>query len=349
MRPAGTIREAIITIDRNARGIVLVTDEALRLLGTVTDGDVRRVILAGVDLDSEVGVLLARKADSSYARPVVAPAGAGRAQLLALMQERSVHQIPLLDEQGCVVGLATLDDLLPGQGSAVQAVIMAGGFGKRLFPLTADLPKPMLPVGGRPLLERTIDQLRIAGIKQVNITTHYLAEKITEYFGDGSAFGVQLSYVAEDRPLGTAGALGLIAAPTEPVLVINGDILTNVDFRAMLAFHREQHADLTVAVRQYEVRIPYGVVESDGPYVKRIREKPQHSFLVNGGIYLLEPSVYDYIPPGERFDMPDLIQALLDRGRPVVSFPIVEYWLDIGQVADYERAEEDIRTGRFAP
>lgn len=347
LAPDQTIRAALSVIDRNARGIALVVDAERHLLGTITDGDVRRAILAGIDLETNIAALLARKAGSAYSAPITAPADSDHEALLRLMRERSIRQIPLVDSAQRVVDLITIDQLLPPTDEPVQAVIMAGCFGKRLLPLTEHTPKPMLPLGGRPLLERTIDQLRQAGIHRVNITTHYLAEKIIEHFGDGREFGVHLTYVAEDRPLGTAGALGLLEQPDEPLLVLNGDILTRVDFRAMLAYHREHHADLTVGVRQYEVRIPYGVVESDGPLVRQIHEKPLHRFLVNAGIYLLEPSVYTYIPAGERFDMPDLITALLEKQRPVVSFPIVEYWLDIGQHADYEQAEADIRSGRF--
>jgi dTDP-glucose pyrophosphorylase len=347
LAPDQTIRAALRVIDHNARGIALVVDAEQRLVGTITDGDVRRAILAGTDLETPVAALLERKAGSAYPAPITAPAESDRESVLRLMRERSVRQIPLVDAEQRVVDLVTIDQLLPQVDEPVQAVIMAGGFGKRLLPLTEHMPKPMLPLGGRPLLERTIEQLRQAGIHRVNITTHYLAEKIVAHFGDGREFGVQLTYVAEDRPLGTAGALGLLDQPDEPLLVLNGDILTRVDFRAMLAYHREHQADLTVGVRQYEVRIPYGVVESDGPLVRQIHEKPLHRFLVNAGIYLLEPSVYAYIPTGERFDMPDLIAALLRHQRPVVSFPIVEYWLDIGQHADYEQAEADIRSGRF--
>jgi NDP-sugar pyrophosphorylase family protein len=177
--------------------------------------------------------------------------------------------------------------------------------------------------------------------------THYKSEKIVGYFGDGRAFGVELNYVNEEQPLGTGGALGLMPVPQEPLLVINGDILTQVDFRAMLAYHQEYQADMTVAVRRYEMQVPYGVIECEGPNVRRLQEKPQWGFLVNAGIYLLEPLVYQYIPNGERFNMTDLIQWLLDAGRTVVSFPIHEYWLDIGLHADYAQAQEDIAEGKM--
>jgi len=341
--PHRSIRDAMAVIDRGAKGIALVVDEDRRLIGTVTDGDIRRLILAGGSLDAPVSELLARKAASPYPQPITARADSPPAEWLRRMQEARIRQLPLLDTDGRVAALVTLDELLPAPALPVQAVIMAGGYGKRLRPITEELPKPMLPVGDRPLLERIIEQLRQAGVHRANITTHYLPEKITSYFGDGHDFGIELHYVTEDRPLGTAGALGLMEQPDEPLLVVNGDILTRVDFRAMLAFHREHGADLTVGVRQYELQVPYGVIECDGPRVRRLREKPSLGFLVNAGIYLLEPSVYRYIPSGQRFDMTDLIERLLAEERMVVSFPIVEYWMDIGQLEDYEKAQEEIR------
>jgi dTDP-glucose pyrophosphorylase/CBS domain-containing protein len=346
--PVDSIRRAMACIDHNQRGIVVVVDEGRQLLGTITDGDLRRAMLAGMDLETPASVILARKADSPYPQPVTAPAGTESETLIQLMKDRMVRQVPLLNETGRVVDLVTLDDLLPMQPLPLQAVIMAGGLGTRLRPLTEDLPKPMLPVGGRPLLELIVEQLQQAGIRRVNVTTHYKPEKIVEHFGDGHAFGVELNYVNEDLPLGTGGALGLMPMPQEPLLVINGDILTQVNFRAMLAYHQEQQADVTVAVRRYEMQVPYGVIECDGPHVRRLKEKPQLGFLVNAGIYLLEPSVYQMIPSGEYFNMTDLIQWLLDAGRPVVSFPIREYWLDIGQQADYTQAQDDVENGRMA-
>jgi dTDP-glucose pyrophosphorylase len=340
------VRQAIICIDKNRKGIVLVTDKERRLLGTITDGDVRRAMLSGYGLDVPVSQLLARKNTSPYPQPVTAPIETERATLLELMQERVVQQIPLLDTEGRVVDLVTLDDLLPNRVQPLQAVIMAGGFGTRLHPLTENVPKPMLPVGGQPLMELTIKQLRQAGIRQVNITTHYMPEKITEHFGDGHDFGVDLNYVNENSPLGTAGALGLMEAPNEPLLVINGDILTQVDFRAMLVYHQEHKAVATVAVRKYDLNVPYGVVESDGALVQGLVEKPLLKFFVNAGIYLLEPIVHNYIPKDQRFDMPELIQRLLDEKQTVASFPVFEYWLDVGQHTDYVQAQEDVKEGR---
>lgn len=346
--PTDSIRQAITRINLNAKGIVLVTNEEGRLISTITDGDVRRALLQGQNLEAPVSELLAMKtALLDSVQPVTAPYGSERAVLLHLMQEKTIRQIPLLDEDGKVIDLVTLDELMPEQELPLQAVIMAGGSGTRLKPLTDDVPKPMLPVGDRPLMELLIKQLKQAGIRRVNITTHYKSTKITDHFGDGQRFGIELNYVNEDRPLGTAGALGMLQATRSPLLVVNGDILTSVDFRAMLAYHREHKAMLTVGVRKYDLNVPYGVVESDGAFVQGLVEKPLLSFLVNAGIYLLEPSVYSFIPNDQHYNMTDLIQRLIGENYPVVSFPILEYWLDIGNHVDYQQAQDDLKNGRF--
>lgn len=337
--PTATVGQVMACIDRNTKGIALVVDADGRLLNTVTDGDVRRAILAGLKLEAPVQTLLEDKRQKSRATPLTAPAGTPPADLLRRMQEGHVRQLPLVDDAGKPTELVTLDELLPTGALPLQAVIMAGGAGMRLRPLTQDVPKPMLPVGGKPMLEHVIAQLRGAGIHRVNITTHYKREVIENHFGDGRDFGVEVTYVKESQPLGTAGAIGLMASPTEPLLVVNGDILTRVDYRAMLRFHREHQADLTVAVRQYDVSVPFGVVQTDGERVTGVEEKPVLNFFVNAGIYLLEPHVHPIIPNGQRYDMTELIQHLVAQGRRVVSFPVLEYWLDIGQPSDYAAAQ----------
>lgn len=341
-----SIREVMTCIDQNAKGIALVVDEDRRLMGTITDGDIRRAILDGVDLRSSAQRLLGRRSSTAYPEPITAPVGTSDAELVHLMNEHAIRQVPLLDRQGHIVDLALLSDLVEQYESPLTAVVMAGGYGTRLRPLTKELPKPMLPVGDRPLMELIIEQLRESGIERVSVATHYLRSTIKDHFDDGRDFGVDIEYVDEDEPLGTAGALGLMETPEQPLLVMNGDIVTRVDFRAMLAHHRNHCAQLTVGVRHYELEVPYGVVECDGPRVCQLREKPRYSFLVNAGIYLLEPSVHRYIPSGQRFDMTDLIERLLEEGGTVISFPIVEYWLDIGDPADYKQAQEDVRNGR---
>jgi dTDP-glucose pyrophosphorylase len=345
--PQTTIRDVLVAINRGGIGVALIT-EGLKLIATVTDGDMRRALLEGQDLDSSVSVLLTRKVSSHFGDPVTAPAGTDQTILLNLMRKNQVRHLPLIDEKGEVNDLVTLEQLLPDEVVPLQAVIMAGGYGSRLRPLTEELPKPMLPLRGRPLMERVVEQLREAGIRRVNISTHYKSEKIIEHFGDGQNFGVELSYVQEEEPLGTAGALGLMETPKEPLLVINGDILTQMDFRALLAYHREHTATLTVAVRKYDLSVPYGVITTDAESrVIGLQEKPLLSFFVNAGIYLLEPKAYDFIPKNEHCDMNEVIQALLDNEEKVVSFPIHEYWIDIGQSSDYLKAQEDIENGRL--
>src|SRR5262245_16734504 len=210
-------------IDRNGKGIVIVTDAKRRLLATITDGDVRRFLLSGESLDARVGDLVAARTDSTGGNPITATIDTDHAEMVQLMKKYGVRQLPVTDYDGCVVDIVTLDELVP-ESLSIQAMIMAGGFGSRLHPLTDDLPKPMLPMGDRPLLELTMERLRLAGIRRVSIATHHLADKITEYFGDGGQFGLDLAYVEEDRPLGTAGAIGLMQHE-DPLLVINGDII----------------------------------------------------------------------------------------------------------------------------
>lgn len=346
VQPESTIRQVIGCIDRGGQGIALVVDQEKHLLGTITDGDIRRAMLSGVDLELPVAVILSKRAETAYPQPITAALSTPEAELLRLMNKYTIRHIPLLDDCGAVAGIALLSELVKEYEMPITAMVMAGGMGLRLRPLTEELPKPMLPVGDRPLLELIIEQLRQTGIQQVNIATHYKPEKITEHFGNGRDFGIDIRYVTEEQPLGTAGALSLMPPPDRPLLVMNGDILTRVNFQQMYAFHREHHADLTVGVRPYQVQIPYGVVESDGVHLCRLAEKPIYTFFVNAGIYLLEPTAYRYIPKnGRRFDMPDLIERLIADGRCVVNFPVREYWLDIGQHDDYLQAQEDVRNG----
>lgn len=331
-----SIRDAVAAIDRYAKGIALVTDADRRLLATVTDGDVRRAMLAGVALDASIAELLALRSPD-YPAPTVARLETSPAELISLMRARRVRQVPMLDADGRVAAVTVLDDLVDADGPALRAVVMAGGYGRRLAPLTDTTPKPMLPVGDRPLLERIVEQLRDAGIRHLNVTTHYLADVISDHFGDGRDFGVEIEYVSEQEPLGTAGALGLVESGGT-LLVLNADLLTRVDFRAMHHFHQEHDAAMTVAVRAYDLTVPFGIVRLDGEVVTGIDEKPLLRGFVNAGIYLVEPVVHKLVGAGEHVDMPDLIARAADRGERVVGFPLREYWLDIGRLADYEQA-----------
>ena len=343
---SASVREAIASIDRNQNGIVLVVDGENRLVDTITDGDIRRAILAGTDLDTSVSCLMSRRADSPYlCEPITASEDTDADELRRMMEENVIRQIPLVNQSRQVVGLATWNDLQPSKVMHLQGVVMAGGFGTRLSPLTDSIPKPMLQIDGKPLLERIVNQLKHVGVGKVHIAVHYRSDVIEAYFRDGSEHGVEIEYVREDEPLGTGGALGLIEQPDVPTLVINGDIVTGVDFEAMFNFHRDHKAEMTVGVRKYDIQVPYAVVESDGVDVRRVEEKPTYEWFTNTGIYLIEPSAYQFIPAGERFDLPDLIQLLLDNQRRVISFPIIEYWLDIGQHDDYKKAQKDTQNG----
>jgi dTDP-glucose pyrophosphorylase len=327
-------------IDENQCGIALVVDVERRLLGTVTDGDLRRAVLAQVNLESPVAGLLA-----DHGLPVTAEVSTGSDELLRLMEARGLRHVPLLDADGRVADLAFLDELVKDSRTPLRAVVMAGGLGLRLGELTAETPKPMLPIADTPLLELTVARLRDAGISQVAFTTHYRADAIREHFGDGRAFGVDVHYLDEEEPLGTAGGLSLLEDGNEPVLVMNGDVLTRFDIRSFVAFHVEHTAVATVAVLPYELRIPYGVVELEGAEVTALAEKPVLRRYVNAGIYLLSPEARRSLERGRHCDMPDLIERLLARGAPVVAFPLREYWLDIGDAAMYEQANRDARAG----
>ena len=345
INPEWPVRRVMEQINRFGQGISVVVDQDGCLISTVTDGDIRRALLAGMSLDNPVQALLDRRPAAPHPDPLFARVGTPDGQLLRMMNQYGLRHVPLVDAAGKVVDIALLTNLVKEYELPLTAVVMAGGYGTRLRPLTDKLPKPMLPVGDRPLLELTIEKLRKAGIRRVNLATHYQKDVISQHFGDGHGFGVGIQYVEEDQPLGTAGALGLLNVADEPLLVINGDILTGVDFRTMLDFHSEHRADMTVAVRQQEFRLPFGVVDTDGVVITGIREKPVVWHFINAGIYLLSPEVCRSIPNGQPCDMPDLIARSVADGRRVVSFPVHEYWMDIGQVEDYERAQDYVDRG----
>ncbi|MCH2209850.1 MAG: nucleotidyltransferase family protein [Fuerstiella sp.] len=337
-----SFREIMSLIDRGGIGIALLVDSAGVFLRTITDGDLRRGILAGFDLSTTLQEMPPNEQPS-----ITAPADTPAEKQQWIMRNRGIRHLPLLNDDGTVADLAQATGFVTDQ-LPMQAVIMAGGFGTRLRPLTDSTPKPMLQIGGKPLMQRTIENLQRAGISRIHVTTHYLPEKITGHFGDGHQFGVDINYVTEEIPMGTAGALRLLNHIDEPLLVINGDILTHVDFGSLSRFHQEHKAALTVAVRQYDVQVPYGVVESTDGVVHSLREKPRFHFQVNAGIYKLEPFACRYIPKSGRYDMTDLIDALLQADETVVGFPITEYWLDIGQHDDFRQAQEDATQQRWA-
>jgi dTDP-glucose pyrophosphorylase/CBS domain-containing protein len=338
--PSASIAEAIAQLDKAGTGALVLCSADRMLIGLLTDGDIRRAILRGVPMATPCEGICSRE-------PLAVTSSVSAAEALELMIRHDINHLPVVDAAGHVTRFLLRRNLAQHGHTELSAVIMAGGYGKRLLPLTEQVPKPMLPVGDRPLLELTIQQLRRSGIRDISLTTHYLPESIVQYFGDGSAFGVRLNYLKEECPLGTAGGIKLMERTNNPFVVINGDIITGVPFQEMLNFHRKHHASLTVGVRKYDVEVPFGVVELDEVRVSQIREKPSFNFFINAGAYLLEPEVCDFIPSDLRFDMTELIQRLIEAGKVVVSFPITEYWLDIGRHEDYAKAQQDVRNGVF--
>ena len=339
--PDASIREAVEAIDAGAVEIALVADSERRLLGTITDGDVRRAMLRGVDLDGPIDEVIHRD-------PVTAPTGTTREELLSLMTSRGVETIPLLEDDR-VVELAFIREVVtedPESDSPV--VVMAGGEGQRLRPLTDETPKPMLEVGGRPLLETTLDQVRDAGFSKVLIAVKYKAESIEEHFGEGERHGLEISYIHEEAPMGSAGAIKLAPEQLDrPFILINGDLLTKVNLAALLRFHREEGNAVTVGVRLFRLQIPYGVVEleGEGTEVKGLREKPDMEVFVNAGVYAVSPEAVALVPADrEAFHMTDVVDLALEGDLRVGSFPIREYWLDIGHLSDFERADDDHAT-----
>ena len=303
-------------------------------------------MLHGLSLDQPAAVLI--EFGGARKPPIVARESDDAARLRTLMIAEGVAQIPILDQKGRVVGLTLLRDVLEATATPapLHVVVMAGGRGTRLQPLTDTLPKPMLPIGDRPLLEIIVSQLRGCGASHVYITTNYKKDVIIDHFGDGSRFGVPITYVEESTPLGTAGSIASVDARAGPLVVMNGDILTSLDFREIVRFHNEHNADLTIAVRIESFQLPFGVINLSGESVTGFQEKPFVERLVNAGVYVLAPHVANSIPAEFHVDMSELIERVLSEGRRVVAFPIYEYWTDVGRMADYERAQLDVREGK---
>jgi dTDP-glucose pyrophosphorylase len=331
-----TIRQAMETIDQSSLQIALVVDGNDHLLGTVTDGDIRRGLLRGLQLESPVDQVM-------NTSPKVARQGMSRAEFIELLRRHNLHHLPLVDDTGRLVGLESDVELYEGAEKDNWVVLMAGGLGQRLRPLTDDMPKPLLPVGDRPLLEIIINRFTAQGFRKFFISVNYRADLVEAHFGDGSKFGAEIRYLREDQPLGTGGAVGLLPErPTLPFVVMNGDLLTTINFESLVDFHQEHRADLTLCVRRYSHQIPYGVAEIRGGEVMSIVEKPNHECFISGGIYVLSPSVFDRLTPQRRIDMPELMRELIAEKQRVTAFPVTEYWIDIGRIEDLERARQEI-------
>lgn len=328
------VHDVIKVINDTGLRIAFVVDENNVLLGTVTDGDVRRALIKNMPLDIQVSEVMNKQ-------PKTVLVGENQTRVEEKLKKHDLLHIPVVNKNGVLVdvqsALKTSKHLIDN-----PVLLMAGGLGLRLRPLTENCPKPMLKIGDKPILENIIDRFIEYGFHNFYITTHYLPEIIENYFGDGSAKGVNITYLREDEPLSTAGALGLLPSdmPDLPIIMMNSDLLTNINFRDFLLYHDEHKAAITVCVGEYTYKIPYGAVKTDGTYrVARLVEKPTQKHLINAGIYIVEPSIAKTIGYKKKLDMPTLIDQQMMNGKLVAMFPLHEKWTDIGNMDDFKRAQ----------
>lgn len=332
--PKATIKEVLKIIDNEALQLALVVDDDNRLLGTVTDGDIRRALINGLPLTYSVHEIM-------FSNPTVANSSMSKTKILELMNAKQLSAIPILDD-GIVIGLEAIHHIAKKDNYHNPVFLMAGGFGTRLMPLTHNCPKPLLEVGGTPILEIQLLSLIKAGFQNFYISTHYLPKMIQKYFGSGEKWGVSIKYVHEKTPLGTGGALGLLPKnlPELPIIVLNADVLTKIDFEAVLNFHNIHQANATMCVREYDYQVPFGVVENEGHNISSMIEKPLQRFHVNAGIYVIGREIINSVGLNEAIDMPKLLERFLNNG--VLMYPFYEYWLDIGRIDDFKKAQTDI-------
>lgn len=330
-----TVREALKIIDGGAMQIAIVVDENDRLVGTLTDGNIRRGLLNNLTLDDCIESIIFRT-------PTVATLSDTKEEILQKALGKKLHQIPIVDDQYRVVGIEEIEELVRPHVKQNIVVLMVGGLGSRLRPLTEDTPKPMLKVGNKPILQTIVEKFAEYGFVNIVMCVNYKSHIIQDFFGDGSTFGVKISYILEEERMGTAGALSLLKSlPNDPFFVMNGDLLTNVNFEHLRNYHLSQNAIATMCVREYDFQVPYGVVHMEGNTILSIQEKPLHKFYVSAGIYMLNPEVIQHIPLEQFYDMPTLFETLIQRQQKTIPFPIREYWLDIGRMEEYERANNE--------
>lgn len=326
-----TIKQALKIISQGAIHIAIVVDKKENFIGTLSDGDIRRGFLKGFNLNSPIKSLISKK-------PIFVNKSETREKLLKIALSKKIYQIPVVDNSSKVIGIHVLDELIKYKDKSNKIVIMAGGKGMRLRPLTKNIPKPMLKVGDKPILQTLIEKFRESGYKNFVICVNYKSKIIKDFFSDGKKFGVKIEYIHEKSRMGTAGALSLFKhKPTELFFVINGDLLTNLDFEKLLNFHYEHNSEATMSVREYNIESPYGEVKLDNEKIIAIQEKPKHKYFVNAGVYVLNPKCINLIPK-KYFDMPSLFKKMLLKNKKIVSFPLGEYWLDIGKFNDYKKA-----------
>lgn len=332
-----TVRDALIKLnDLKKDPILIVADKDRKLVGSLTDGDLRRGFIKGLDFNSPIPDYLQPNPLYIYDDEL------SKADINGL-RKRNFLVIPIINRQRVIVdilNLTVIHSVVPA-----DVIIMAGGRGQRLMPLTADTPKPMLKVGDKPILEHNIDRLIKYGVKNIYISVNYLAKQIEEYFGDGSSKGISIKYIHEDKPLGTMGAVKLAGSlQHDYVMVMNSDILTNIDYDGFFHNFINTGADMAVATTSYQVEVPYGVLEVDNSnFVNSLKEKPRYTYYSNAGIYLLKRELLSLVPDNEFYNVTDLMEGIIRSNKKLVSFPILGYWLDIGKHDDFKKAQEDIK------
>ena len=329
-----SIRDALKIIDNSSKQICLVVENE-KLIGTLTDGDIRRGFLNGLGLDSSIKSIVFRT-------PTTCGAEDSKEKILKIAITNKLHQIPIVDNKGGLVGLEEVDELLKLKSRTNPVVLMVGGLGTRLMPLTKDKPKPMLKVGGKPILQTIVEGFARYGFTNITMCLGYKSNLIQNFFKDGKEFGINIDYIVEEEKMGTAGALTLIKKEfNEPLFVMNGDLLTNIDYGKVIDFHKNNNSKATMCVSKYDIKVPYGVINISNEEITSIQEKPIHSFFVNAGIYLIEPECIDIIPKGEFYDMPTLFERLIENNEKIISFPLNEYWIDVGRLEDFKKANNE--------
>lgn len=333
--PDTTIFHTMKVIDQSTLQFAVVTESNKQLLGTVTDGDIRRGILNGLSLTTAIKEVM-------NSQPIYAYINEYKLYKQELLTIKGVQQLPIVDEQKRVQWVLFANEKEEIQFKDNVVILMAGGLGTRLRPLTNRIPKPMLTVGDKPILETIIQGFKQYGFTNFILSVNYKKETIKNYFQDGAHIGVSISYIDESERLGTAGALSLLQKrPEKPFFVMNGDLLTKINYEQLLNFHNETHSAATMCVREYEYQIPYGVIETENHRLLSIVEKPVHRSFVNAGIYVLNPEILNYVPHHTFFDMPDLFKIAIEQNHYVSAFPLREYWMDIGRLDDYKKADKE--------
>ncbi len=340
--PNTSMEETISVIDKGALKLALVVDSERQLLGVVTDGDIRRALIRHLSMASEISSVM-------HKTPLIAAPNTSRTKLLNLMNAKGLTAIPIVKD-GVVVGLETLQKVISAKRYDNPVFLMAGGFGTRLKPLTDNCPKPLLKLDDKPILETILENFIACGFHQFYISTHYMPEAIQQHFGNGEKWNVDIHYVHEETPLGTGGSLGLLPKnlPDLPVIMMNGDVLTKIDFELLLQYHNQHQPMCTMCVREDEYQVPYGVVEADESRIISLVEKPTHKYFINAGVYVVSQSLISTVDENQRVDMTDLIETAIANKDYVAMFPVHEYWLDIGKMVDFYQAQKDVmQGGRF--